>query len=114
MITTTKDDLVTLDCEVLASDFEKMTYYYDSGMVDITAKNPAALALQRTLKSGHSVRVKRDGCDGPYSCIIDGEKFRTSTDLDELIESAEHGVFLEDFHFKVTLPEDLIKNRYRR
>ena len=106
----TDENLVTLDCEVLRADFEKMVYYYDSGMADMTTKNPAAIALKRSLKSGHQVRVKRNSCNGTYSCIIDGEKFRTSSDLDELFRNAEQGVFLKDFHFKVTLPGDLIKD----
>ncbi len=104
-----KTSLVTVNCQVLPDDFERTAYFFDSGMFDLSTKNPAAFALERQLKPGHKVRVCRRQKGGKYYCFIDGEGFPPSGDIGRLIDSAAHGNYLHGFEFRVALPPEVLR-----
>lgn len=102
--------LVEVNCEITTEDYDRMHYYYDSGMVDITTMNAAALALKKHITAGHRVQVMRESRGGAFVCVVDGEKYVPSCDLAEVIDKAEHGLYMEQFRFDVCLPSDLVEN----
>jgi hypothetical protein len=104
-----KQDLVLLRVEVTRKDFETMAYYYDSGMMDITTHNAAALALKRRIAVGHRVQVKKVPSINSHACLIDGEEFFPSHCPGEVLEKAEHGLFTSGFQFEIRVPRKLLK-----
>lgn len=104
-------DLVRVSCEITTEDYDRMHYYYDSGMVDITTMNAAALALKKHIAAGHRVQVMRESQGGAFVCMVDGEKYAPSCDLAEVIDKAEHGLYMDHFRFEVLLPNDLVEGR---
>ena len=102
---------ISVHCRILPEDYENMAYCYDCGMVDITTQNPAAIALKRVIGGDHHVEVHRVGHNGPYTCIIDGTQYEPSKNLEEALERAEHGIYLNDFSFEINIPAQLIGNQ---
>ena len=102
------ENRVSIRCRILREDFDKSLYFEDSGMFDITTHNPVAIALKRVIGKDHKIQIVRSRRDGPYLCIIDGRKYQPSTNLEPVLESAEHGIYLKDFSFDLVLPRSIV------
>lgn len=102
---------IEIDCEITGDDLNRMIYYFDSGMCDMTTKNAAALALNRKLDGKHSVRVSRQGRTGPCRCRIDGRDCQVSSGLEKFFDNVEQGRFMEGQKFRVKLPFGMVSEK---